>query len=192
MGIQWRSSPRSGYWPPSSSTKGTIVNGLLYYKEILGKYIHTKHMIHTILHIAFFFSYPTIWCWKSCHIGMYRAALLISKAAQCSILWIYYNLLYKSSVDGRLVCVRSFAVISWYGHLCVHVCICLKNKFLERGWLVRGYMHFKIWKISPHFPLFSFTYHLAKPVWSKVDLWQSVRQNMYLSEWVGSLASPSL
>lgn len=55
------------------------------------------------------------------------------------------------------------------------------------GLPVRGYVHFKIWKLSPRSPLFSNSQcHLAKPVGSKVDLWQSVRQNT-LSLWVSGL-----
>lgn len=156
--------------------------------------IHTYQAYYTQFCTLLFFSHLTIWSWKWSHIGMYRTALLISKAAQYSILWLRHNLLYKS------FCWRTFSLfLSFFRHTfpCTYVFVHLHVSvwfffFLECNSWSDGIRILKFGKYHHISPFSNLQCHLAKPVLSKVDLWQSVRQNMYLLEWVSSLAFPSL
>ena len=157
MGIQGKLSPPPRLLVPQFFYKGTIVNGLLYFLQRDSMQIHTSkaYCIHCFAHCFFPPASPH---------DLGDCAILVRRNLPCwfqrlhSIPFYALTVIYKSSVDGHLVCFQSLAVIHFlvqtFGAL---VCIYLKNKSLDMRLLVRGYMHFKIWKISPHFPLFSFT-----------------------------------
>ena len=98
--------------------------------------IHTykAYYIHSFAHC--FFPPTSPHDLGNCAILVRRAALLISKAAQYSTLCIYCNLLYKSSVDGHLVCFQSLAVINFLVQTSWCTCMYISEKQIFRNGIV--------------------------------------------------------